>query len=94
MLTPAAAEKLICERLICLPIESLPLAQCAGAVLREIATGRLAAVPIEGLQLRRVLARSSIRPVSRASELLIDILHEVVKQEVEGGRWPNAKLLQ
>jgi molybdopterin molybdotransferase len=35
MLTPAAAEKLICERLICLPIESLPLAQCAGAVLRE-----------------------------------------------------------
>lgn len=69
-------------------------AHFAGAVLREIATGRLAAVPIEGLQLRRVLARSSIRPVSRASELLIDILHEVVKQEVEGGRWPNAKLLQ
>ena len=35
MLTPAAAEKLIGEHLICLPIESLPLAQCAGAVLRE-----------------------------------------------------------
>ena len=35
MLTPADAEKLISERLICLPIESLPLAQCAGAVLRE-----------------------------------------------------------
>ena len=35
MLTPAEAEKLIGERLACLPIESLPLAQCAGAVLRE-----------------------------------------------------------
>jgi len=35
MLTPADAEKLIGERVACLPIESLPLAQCAGAVLRE-----------------------------------------------------------
>jgi len=35
MLTPAEAEKLIGEQLACLPIESLPLAQCAGAVLRE-----------------------------------------------------------
>jgi molybdopterin molybdotransferase len=35
MLSPAEAEKLIGERLACLPIESLPLAQCAGAVLRE-----------------------------------------------------------
>ncbi len=35
MLTPAEAEKLIGQHLVCLPIESLPLAQCAGAVLRE-----------------------------------------------------------
>ena len=35
MLTPADADKLIAEHLSCLPIESLPLAQCAGAVLRE-----------------------------------------------------------
>lgn len=35
MLSPAEAEKRIGERLACLPIESLPLAQCAGAVLRE-----------------------------------------------------------
>lgn len=35
MLTPAQAERLIGEHLPCLPIESLPLAQCAGAVLRE-----------------------------------------------------------
>ncbi|MGH8260553.1 MAG: molybdopterin molybdotransferase MoeA [Steroidobacteraceae bacterium] len=35
MLTPAEAERLIGQHLPCLPIESLPLAQCAGAVLRE-----------------------------------------------------------
>ncbi|MGH8267397.1 MAG: molybdopterin molybdotransferase MoeA [Steroidobacteraceae bacterium] len=35
MLTPAEADRLIGQRLQCLPIESLPLAQCAGGVLRE-----------------------------------------------------------
>jgi molybdopterin molybdotransferase len=35
MLTPAEAEHLIGQNLASLPIESLPLAQCAGAVLRE-----------------------------------------------------------
>ena len=35
MLTPAAADQLIGQHLQCLPIESLPLAQCAGTVLRE-----------------------------------------------------------
>jgi molybdopterin molybdotransferase len=34
-LTPVQAEELIGQHLQCLPIESLPLAQCAGAVLRE-----------------------------------------------------------
>ncbi len=35
MLSPAEAESLIDQHLTCLPIESLPLAQCMGAVLRE-----------------------------------------------------------
>jgi molybdopterin molybdotransferase len=35
VLTPAQADELIGQHLACLPIESLPLAQCAGAVLRE-----------------------------------------------------------
>ncbi|HYL70338.1 MAG TPA: molybdopterin molybdenumtransferase MoeA, partial [Candidatus Dormibacteraeota bacterium] len=35
MLTPAEADLLIGQHLQCLPIESLPLTQCAGAVLRE-----------------------------------------------------------
>jgi molybdopterin molybdotransferase len=35
VLEPAQAEELIEQQLQCLPIESLPLAHCAGAVLRE-----------------------------------------------------------
>src|SRR6267378_3566516 len=35
MLTPTAAETLIQQHLTCLPIESLALLQCTGAVLRE-----------------------------------------------------------
>jgi len=35
MLTPAQADELIARHLPCLPIESLPVSQCAGAVLRE-----------------------------------------------------------
>jgi len=35
VLTPAEADELIGQHLQCLPIESLPLVQCAGAVLRE-----------------------------------------------------------
>jgi len=35
VLKPLEADELIGQRLQCLPIESLPLAQCAGAVLRE-----------------------------------------------------------
>jgi len=34
-LDPTAAGRLIGDHLVCLPIESLPVAQCAGAVLRE-----------------------------------------------------------
>ncbi|MEO6078962.1 MAG: molybdopterin molybdotransferase MoeA [Steroidobacteraceae bacterium] len=35
MLTPAEAEQQIARHLPCLPIESLPVGQCAGGVLRE-----------------------------------------------------------
>src|ERR1700733_6249962 len=35
MIEPQAAETLISEHLACLPIESLPVGKCAGAVLRE-----------------------------------------------------------
>lgn len=35
MLTPAEAQEEIARHLSCLPIESLPVSQCAGAILRE-----------------------------------------------------------
>jgi molybdopterin molybdotransferase len=35
VLSPTQADELIAQHLTCLPIESLPLAQCAGTVLRE-----------------------------------------------------------
>ena len=35
MISPVEADALIAGQLICLPIESLPLVQCVGAVLRE-----------------------------------------------------------
>jgi len=35
MISPAEADALIGQQLTCLPIESLPLVQCTGAVLRE-----------------------------------------------------------
>jgi molybdopterin molybdotransferase len=35
MISPAEADALIAEQFTCLPIESLPLVQCVGAVLRE-----------------------------------------------------------
>jgi molybdopterin molybdotransferase len=35
VLSPSQADELIAQHLTCVPIESLPLAQCTGAVLRE-----------------------------------------------------------
>lgn len=35
LITPRLAEEAISSRLLCLPIESLPLTQCAGSTLRE-----------------------------------------------------------
>jgi len=64
----------------------------AAVVQEEIDAGQLVAIPIEGLRLRRVLARASDRPPSRATEVLIDILRAVVQERVEAGRWPYATL--
>lgn len=65
----------------------------AAAVKKELDLGLLAAVPIEGLQLRRILARVADRPPSKATEELIDIFRNVVEAEVQSGNWPNAVLL-
>jgi molybdopterin molybdotransferase len=70
MLTPAAAEKLICERLICLPIESLPLAQCAGAVLRENVYAERDQPPFDRVSMDGIaLASSAVQRGRRSFEM-------------------------
>lgn len=80
-------------------VESMPVAkqlmeegigltvQLTAAVRKEIAAGTLAARPIEGLQLRRVLARSSVRPMLSATSVVIDVLQKVVGDLVDDSRW-------
>ena len=66
MLTPADAERLIGEHLPCLPIESLPLAQIAGAVLRENVYAERDQPPfdrvmMDGIALASTAARDGLR---------------------------------
>ncbi len=66
MLTPADADRLIEQHLACLPIESLPLAQCAGAVLRENVYAERDAPPfdrvtMDGIALDSAAARAGTR---------------------------------
>ena len=62
----------------------------AAVVHDDLQRKRLAAVPIEGLFLNRVIARAAGRPPSRATEALTGVLREVVTEEVRSGRWPYA----
>ena len=59
MLTPAQAEELIGQHLQCLPIESLPLAQCAGAVLRENIYAERDAPPFDRVSMDGIALDSS-----------------------------------
>jgi len=66
LLTPAEAERLIGEHLPCLPIESLPLAQAAGAVLRENIYAERDQPPfdrvaMDGIALASAAARDGVR---------------------------------
>jgi molybdopterin molybdotransferase len=65
-MTPAQAETLIGEQLACLPIESLPLVQCAGAVLRENVYAERDQPPfdrvaMDGIALRSAASRTGTR---------------------------------
>ena len=67
MLTPAEAERLIGQHLQCLPIESLPLAQCAGAVLRENVYAERDQPPFDRVAMDGVaLASQAVEAGSRA----------------------------
>ncbi|MGH8308210.1 MAG: molybdopterin molybdenumtransferase MoeA, partial [Steroidobacteraceae bacterium] len=65
-MTPSEADRLIEQHLACLPIESLPLAQCAGAVLRENVYAERDAPPfdrvaMDGIALDSAAARGGTR---------------------------------
>ncbi|HEV2701017.1 MAG TPA: molybdopterin molybdotransferase MoeA [Steroidobacteraceae bacterium] len=66
LLVPAQADRLISENLSCLPIESLPLVQCSGAVLRENIYGERDQPPfdrvaMDGIALDSAAARDGRR---------------------------------
>ena len=59
LLTPAQAETLIEQHLACLPIESLPLTQVAGAVLRENIYAERDQPPFDRVAMDGIALRSS-----------------------------------
>ncbi len=66
MISPAEADRLIGEHVICFPIESLPLTQCAGSVLRENIYGERDQPPfdrvaMDGIAIDSVAARAGLR---------------------------------
>ncbi|GAC1456717.1 MAG: molybdopterin molybdotransferase MoeA [Steroidobacteraceae bacterium] len=66
MLTPAEADRLIGQHLQCLPIESLPLAQCAGAVLRENIYAERDQPPFDRVAMDGIALRSQSVAASRS----------------------------
>ena len=71
MLTPADAERLIEENLSCLPIESLPLWQCAGAILRENIYGERDQPPFDRVAMDGIAVNAAAVNAARALRLRI-----------------------
>ena len=66
MITPAQADELIAQHVTCLPIESLPLVQCAGAVLRENIYGERDQPPFDRVAMDGIAFDSAgLRPSRR-----------------------------
>ena len=71
MLTPADAERLIEQILSCLPIESLPLWQCAGAILRENIYGERDQPPFDQVAMDGIAVNAAAVNAARALRLRI-----------------------
>jgi molybdopterin molybdotransferase len=70
MLIPAQADQLISDNLRCLPIESLPLVQCAGAVLRENIYGERDQPPFDRVAMDGIaLDSSAVRAGQRSFDI-------------------------
>jgi len=66
--------------------------QFAAPIKAELEARQLAAVPIRGLKLRRMIARAAERPPSRATDAVMELLHDVTVDLVTAGGWPNSTL--
>jgi LysR family nitrogen assimilation transcriptional regulator len=64
----------------------------AAPIAQEIDARRLAAAPIRGLKLRRMIARAAERPPSRATDAVMALLRSVAVELVTAGAWPNCEL--
>ena len=68
---PLTASRLIGERLTCLPIESLPVGHCVGAVLRENVYAERDQPPFDRVAVtalaRRRCARERVAPIADQS---------------------------
>src|SRR6202044_886951 len=70
LIVPAEADRLISENLQCLPIESLPLVQCAGAVLRENIYGERDQPPFDRVAMDGIaLDSSAVRAGQRSFDI-------------------------
>ena len=67
LLVPAQADRLISENLSCLPIESLPLVQCSGAVLRENIYGERDQPPFDRVAMDGIALDSAVAREGRRS---------------------------
>jgi LysR family nitrogen assimilation transcriptional regulator len=64
----------------------------AAPITAELEVRKLAAAPIRGLKLRRMIARAVERPPSRATDAVSAALHDVAVELVAAGGWPNSTL--
>jgi LysR family nitrogen assimilation transcriptional regulator len=64
----------------------------AAPIRPDLEAGRLAAVPIVNLRLRRILARAAGRPLSRATEEVIASMRVVIEELVRTRAWPHATM--
>jgi molybdopterin molybdotransferase len=70
LILPAQADRLIGENLRCLPIESLPLVQCSGAVLRENIYGERDQPPFDRVAMDGIaLDSSAVREGQRTFDI-------------------------
>jgi LysR family nitrogen assimilation transcriptional regulator len=65
----------------------------ASLIEDDLVAGRLAAVPIDALELRRMVVWSQRRRLSQAAREVTQLLRQTIIDLIESGRWRGARLL-